>query len=127
MLINGWSGSGGDAFPDFFRKAKLGPIIGTRTWGGLIGISGNPGLIDGGTVTVPTFRQYEPDGDWFAEGYGVEPDMHIVNDPAVLYRGRDQQLDRAIDAMLDALETYEPPQPDRPPYQNRTATDNGNN
>jgi tricorn protease len=127
MLINGWSGSGGDAFPDFFRKAELGPIIGTRTWGGLIGISGNPGLIDGGTVTVPTFRQYEPDGDWFAEGYGVEPDARVVNDPAVLYRGRDQQLDRAIDAMLEALETYEPPQPDRPPYQNRTATDSGNN
>jgi tricorn protease len=126
MLINGWSGSGGDAFPDFFRKAELGPLIGTRTWGGLIGISGSPGLIDGGVVTVPTFRQYEPDGRWFAEGYGVDPDVRVVNDPAVLYQGRDQQLDRAIEAMLDALDTYDPPQPDRPPYENRTPTDNGN-
>src|SRR3546814_13087995 len=53
MLINGWSGSGGDAFPDYFRKAGLGPLIGTRTWGGLIGITGAPGLIDGGRVTAP--------------------------------------------------------------------------
>ncbi|MFQ5629956.1 MAG: PDZ domain-containing protein, partial [bacterium] len=68
MLINGWSGSGGDAFPDYFKKAGLGPLIGTRTWGGLIGVSGAPGLIDGGGVTVPTFRMYNPDGKWFEEG-----------------------------------------------------------
>ena len=73
MLINGWSGSGGDAFPDYFRKAGLGPLIGMRTWGGLIGISGAPGLIDGGGVTVPTFRMYDPDGTWFKEGHGVDP------------------------------------------------------
>jgi len=64
MLINGWSGSGGDAFPDYFRKTGLGPLIGTRTWGGLIGISGAPQLIDGGNITVPTFRMYNPDGTW---------------------------------------------------------------
>ncbi len=56
MLINGWSGSGGDAFPDYFRKAGLGPLIGNRTWGGLIGISGTPDLIDGGVVTAPSFQ-----------------------------------------------------------------------
>ena len=77
-------------------------------------------------MTVPTFRQYEPSGGWFAEGHGVDPDIRVVNDPAVLYQGRDQQLDRAIEAMLDALETYDPTQPDRPPYENRTPTDNGN-
>ena len=70
MLINGWSGSGGDAFPDYFRKAGLGPLIGSRTWGGLIGISGLPQLIDGGSVTAPTFRMYDPDGKWFKEGHG---------------------------------------------------------
>ena len=62
MLINGWSGSGGDAFPFYFREAGLGPLIGTRTWGGLIGISGAPALVDGGGVTVPTFRMYDPKG-----------------------------------------------------------------
>ena len=75
MLINGWSGSGGDAFPFYFRQAGLGPLIGTRTWGGLIGISGAPSLVDGGGVTVPTFRMYDPKGEWFAEGHGVEPDI----------------------------------------------------
>ena len=68
MLTNGWAGSGGDAFPDYFQKAGLGPVIGARTWGGLIGISGAPSLIDGGGVTVPTFRMYNPDGTWFKEG-----------------------------------------------------------
>ena len=77
MLINGWSGSGGDAFPDYFRKAGLGPLIGTRTWGGLIGITGAPALIDGGSVTVPTFRMYNPDGTWFKEGHGVDPDIEV--------------------------------------------------
>ncbi|MET0391494.1 MAG: PDZ domain-containing protein, partial [Chitinophagaceae bacterium] len=64
MLINGWSGSGGDAFPDYFRRKNLGPLVGARTWGGLIGISGAPPLLDGGSVTVPTFRMYNPDGTW---------------------------------------------------------------
>ena len=69
MLINGWSGSGGDAFPFYFREAGLGPLIGGRTWGGLIGISGAPPLADGGNVTVPTFRMYDPKGTWFPEGH----------------------------------------------------------
>ena len=73
MLINGWSGSGGDAFPFYFREAGLGPLIGTRTWGGLIGISGAPPLVDGGNVTVPTFRMYDPKGTWFAEGTASIP------------------------------------------------------
>ncbi len=68
MLINGWSGSGGDAFPFYFREAKLGPLVGQRTWGGLIGISGSPSLVDGGGLTVPTFRMYDVRGQWFAEG-----------------------------------------------------------
>ena len=75
MLINGWSGSGGDAFPDYFRKKHLGPLIGTRTWGVLIGISGVPSLIDGGSITAPSFRMYNSDGTWFKEGHGVDPDI----------------------------------------------------
>ena len=68
MLINEWSGSGGDASRDYFRKKGLAPFIRTRTWGGLIGVSTVQGLIDGGSMRVPTFRMYSPDGSWFKEG-----------------------------------------------------------
>jgi tricorn protease len=103
MLINGWSGSGGDAFPDYFRKAGIGPLIGTRTWGGLIGISGVPGLIDGGSITVPTFRMYNPDGTWFKEGHGVDPDIPVAEDLTQGARGKDAQLERAITEINDLL------------------------
>ena len=122
MLINGWSGSGGDAFPDFFRKAGLGPLIGTRTWGGLIGISGAPGLIDGGGITVPTFRQYNPDGTWFAEGHGVDPDIKVVDDPTQLAKGIDPQLEKGVETIKDLLKKNPPVNPEQPPYQNRSAT-----
>lgn len=120
MLINGWSGSGGDAFPTFFDRADRGPLIGTRTWGGLIGISGVPSLVDGGIVTVPTFRQYGPDEQWFPEGRGVTPDIRVENTPQPLARGEDPQLQRAIQEMNQALEDYTPVQPERPPYEDRS-------
>jgi tricorn protease len=120
MLINGWSGSGGDAFPDYFRKAGLGPLIGTRTWGGLIGMSGAPQLIDGGVVTVPTFRMYDPDGKWFKEGHGVDPDIEVKEDPALLAKGTDPQLKRAVDEVLRMLEEQPFKKPARPPYEDRT-------
>jgi tricorn protease len=119
MLINGWSGSGGDAFPDYFRKAKLGPLVGTRTWGGLIGISGSPGLIDGGSVTVPTFRMYDPDGKWFKEGHGVDPDIEVIDDPAQLAKGIDPQLERAIQEVMKALDKNPPVKPKQRPYEKR--------
>ncbi len=103
MLINGFSGSGGDAFPDYFRKAGLGPLIGTRTWGGLIGISGVPSLIDNGSVTVPTFRMYDPDGEWFKEGHGVDPDIEVVEDFQKLADGTDAQLEAAITEVMKRL------------------------
>ena len=119
MLINGWSGSGGDAFPDYFKKAKLGPLVGMRTWGGLIGMSGAPGLIDGGQVTVPTFRMYDPDGKWFKEGHGVEPDIEVLDDPAQLAKGVDPQLERAIQESLKLLEKNPPVSPKPPAYEKR--------
>ncbi|MBN1301943.1 MAG: PD40 domain-containing protein [Melioribacteraceae bacterium] len=119
MLINGWSGSGGDAFPDYFRKAGLGPLVGTRTWGGLIGITGAPTLIDGGTVTVPTFRMYDPDGDWFKEGHGVDPDILVEDDPAQMAKGVDPQLEKAIEVVLEALDNNPPPGMKQPPYEKR--------
>jgi tricorn protease len=118
MLINGWSGSGGDALPSYFRAAKLGPLVGTRTWGGLIGISGAPGLVDGGQVTVPTFRMYTPDGKWFAEGHGVDPDIVVDEDPTQLAKGVDPQLERAISEVLERLKSS-PPAPKRPDYERR--------
>jgi len=118
MLINGWSGSGGDAFPTYFREAGLGPLIGTRTWGGLIGISGAPTLADGGSVTVPTFRMFDPKGQWFAEGHGVDPDIAVDDNPAELAGGKDAQLARAIKEVMD-LAAKAPKAPARPPYERR--------
>jgi len=118
MLINGWSGSGGDAFPFYFREAKLGPLIGKRTWGGLIGISGAPELVDGGTVTVPTFRMYDVRGTWFPEGIGVAPDIEVEDDPSIIVRGRDPQLERAIQEVMKAVEAA-PKAPARPSRESR--------
>jgi len=121
MLINGWSGSGGDAFPDYFKRAGLGPLIGTRTWGGLIGYTGVPSLVDGGSVIAPTFRMYDPNSDWFPEGYGVEPDINVPEDPTAIARGGEPQLERAVEEVLRLLAEAPSPIPDRPAYENRTA------
>jgi tricorn protease len=119
MLINGLAGSGGDMFPWLFRYNRLGKLIGMRTWGGLVGISGNPGLIDGASVTAPTFAFYEKDGTWGVEGHGVDPDIEVIDDPARMVGGADPQLDAAIELMLKEIQTsgYRPPK--RPPYPDR--------
>ena len=111
MLINGLAGSGGDMFPWLFKFNGLGKLIGTRTWGGLVGISGVPGLIDGGYTAVPTFGFYETNGTWGIEGHGVEPDIEVIDDPTKLAAGVDPQLDAAIDEMLREIGTngYHPP------------------
>ncbi len=119
MLINGWSGSGGDAFPDYFRKSGTGKLIGTRAWGGLIGLSGSPDLIDGGGVTVPTFRMYDPDGKWFKEGHGVDPDIEVPEDPTALAKGTDPQLQRAIQEVMKGIQNQKPLIPARPAAENR--------
>lgn len=120
MLINGWSGSGGDAFPYFFREAGVGPLIGTRTWGGLIGISGVPGLIDGGNVSVPTFGIYSLEGEWIIEGYGVDPDIEVIDDPAQLAAGIDPQLERAIEEIERMLAENPVTRPGRPTPPDRS-------
>lgn len=119
MLINGWSGSGGDAFPYYFKVSGTGTLIGTRTWGGLIGISGAPRLIDNGTVTVPTFRLYTADGKWFPEGHGVDPDIEVENNPAELAKGDDQQLEKGIQFLMDKLKNHPTVEPNHPAYQDR--------
>jgi tricorn protease len=116
MLINGWSGSGGDCFPFYFQKAGLGPLIGTRTWGGLIGITGAPALVDGGNITVPTFGIYSPKGEWIIEGHGVDPDIPVVDDPSLMAKGGDPQLERAIQEVLKSLKQRPPPEVKKPKY-----------
>ena len=119
MLINGWSGSGGDAFPDYFKKKNLGPLIGMRTWGGLIGISGGPSLIDGGSLTEPGFRMYNTDGTWFKEGHGVDPDIQVPEDLGAMAKGKDVQLERAITEIQKLLIANPYQQPKAPAYQVR--------
>jgi tricorn protease len=119
MLINGWSGSGGDAFPDYFREAGLGPLIGNRTWGGLIGISGVPSLIDGGSITAPSFRMFNIDGTWFKEGHGVDPDILVDEDLGLMAKGIDPQLERGISEIKSLLKTNGFKIPPTPPYENR--------
>jgi tricorn protease len=120
LLINEKAGSGGDSFPYLWRAAGLGPLIGTRTWGGLIGISGNAGLVDGAGFSVPTFGIYEPDGTWTIEGHGVDPDIEVVNDPTALARGEDKQLDKAIEYLLEELKTKAYTFTPKPPYPDRS-------
>jgi len=104
MLINGYSSSGGDALPYYFRKMGLGKLIGTRTWGGLIGISGAPGLVDGGTVLPPTFRIMDADGKWVVENIGVSPDIEIHDLPELVYQGQDPSLERAVQELMKSLQ-----------------------
>lgn len=111
MLINGLAGSGGDAFPYYFKQAGVGKLIGMRTWGGLVGIHGNPDLMDGSGITVPTFGFYEKDGTWGIEGHGVDPDIEVIDDPGLMLEGGDPQLDAAIEHILGEIGRipYTPP------------------
>ncbi len=103
MLINGYAASGGDALPYYFRKRGLGPLIGTRTWGGLIGLSGNPSLMDGGNVSAPQFRFFDTEGLWAVEGVGVAPDVEVVDRPDLVAAGHDPSLETAVKILLDEL------------------------
>jgi tricorn protease len=103
MLINGYSSSGGDAFPYYFKKKKLGLLIGTRTWGGLIGLSGNPDLVDGGSISVPTFGFVDSDGKWAVEGEGISPDIEVTDRPELVAAGRDPSIEKAVEVLLEQL------------------------
>lgn len=120
MLINGWSGSGGDCFPYYFKQSKLGPLIGQRTWGGLIGITGSPPLVDNGGVTVPTFGIYDTAGEWIIESHGVDPDIEVVDDPGEMARGGDPQLERAIFEVMKSIRQNPPVQVKKPKYPDRS-------
>jgi len=103
MLINGLSSSGGDALPYYFKKLNLGPVIGTRTWGGLIGISGNPSLVDGGSILAATFRFMDTDGQWAVENEGITPDVEVIDRPDAIAAGRDPSIEKAVEMLLQEL------------------------
>ena len=113
-ILNETSASDGDIFPAMFRKAGLGPLIGKRSWGGVVGISGRGTLIDGGTVYVPEFGFINTDGEWDIENYGVEPDIEVENDPKSVIEGRDPQLERAIEEVMKLIKTDPKQIPPRP-------------
>ena len=108
MLINGWSYSGGDGFPLLFKTARVGPLIGTRTWGGLIGPGLSLPLVNGGFISPAPQRVYATDGRWAEGNEGVHPDIEVDNDPGLLARGTDQQLDAAIALMLEQVKSLKP-------------------
>ncbi len=116
MVINEMSGSGGDALPWMFKQDGIGPLVGTRTWGGLVGIYGYPRLMDGGGVTAPRVAIYGLHGQWEVENHGVAPDIEVENDPASVAAGHDPQLEKAVQVTLEALKKNPVVIPDHPPY-----------
>jgi tricorn protease len=119
MLINEMSGSGGDMLPYMFRERGVGPLVGTRTWGGLVGIWDVPALIDGGYITAPRGGFYDTDGNWSVENEGVPPDIEVEMEPRLVNAGHDPQLEKAVEVALELLETQgidllpQPPDPVR--------------
>ncbi len=113
-ILNQNSASDGDIFPAMFKQAKLGPLVGKRSWGGVIGITSRGPLVDGGTVNVPEFGFASADGKWIIEGHGVDPDIEIENDPKAVIQGRDPQLERAVEEVLKAMKDQPRKLPGRP-------------
>jgi tricorn protease len=118
MIINEYAGSGGDAMPWLFRQRNIGPLIGKRTWGGLVGIVGFPALIDGGMVTAPDLAFYNLKGDWDVENRGVAPDIEVEYDPALVRAGHDPQLEKAVQVVMTELGKHPAPQYHQPPFPN---------
>jgi tricorn protease len=116
MIINEMAGSGGDALPWMFRQDKLGPLVGERTWGGLVGIGGYPSLLDGGGVTAPRAALYGLHGEWEVENHGIAPDIEVENDPASVAAGHDPQLEKAVQVTMEALKKNPVVIPEHPAY-----------
>jgi tricorn protease len=118
MIINEMAGSGGDAMPWYFRKAGVGPLVGKKTWGGLVGIYDYPELLDGGSITAPRIAIYGLNGEWEVENHGIAPDVDVEYDPALVRQGHDPQLEKAVQVALDLLAKNPPQQFKRPAYPN---------
>ena len=113
-ILDEYSSSDGDIFPAMFRQAKLGPLIGKRSWGGVVGINGGVPLIDGGNINVPTSALASVDGQWIIEGHGVDPDIEVENDAASVLAGKDPQLERAVQEVMRQMGTKRHTLPARP-------------
>ena len=122
MIINESAGSGGDALPYYFRLRKIGPLVGTRTWGALVGTLGVPPTIDGGGITAPTLAFYDLSGRWAVENEGVAPDIEVENTPAEVLKGRDPQLERAVQEAMKLLEQNPVKRVPRPAPINRVSS-----
>lgn len=120
LLINEFSGSGGDYFPWHFRQAKVGPLIGKRTWGGLVGILEFPVLRDGGSVTAPNIAFYNPSGSFDVENHGVDPDIDVEMDPYQWRLGHDTQLEKGVAEAMHLLETTKLPVVKKPDYMDKS-------
>jgi tricorn protease len=118
MIVNEFAGSGGDLMPWLFRKMKLGPLVGTRTCGGLVGIFGFPPLVDGGRVTAPDLAFFNLDGEWEIENHGVAPDIEVEMEPEAWHAGRDPQLEKAVELVMADLDKNPRPQVRKPAYPN---------
>jgi tricorn protease len=118
MIINQFAGSGGDAMPWYFRKAGIGPLVGMKTWGGLVGIGGYPVLMDGGMVTAPRWAFYGLTGEWEVENHGIAPDIEVEQDPQLVREGHDPQLEKAVAVAMEELKAHPPATYKRPPYPN---------
>jgi tricorn protease len=118
MIVNEYAGSGGDAMPWLFRQAKLGPLVGKRTWGGLVGIFGFPALMDGGGVTAPNLAFWTPKGEWEVENHGVAPDVEVEFDPHAWREGKDPQLEKAVELLLAELKKNPLPMHRKPEFPN---------
>jgi tricorn protease len=106
MVVNESAGSGGDALPYYFRTMKLGPLVGTRTWGGLVGTLLIPPVTDNGGITAPNLAFYNTDGKWAVENEGITPDIEVENTPAEVIKGHDPQLERAVAEALRLLNEH---------------------
>jgi tricorn protease len=115
-LINEYSASDGDIFPYFFREYELGPVIGRRTWGGVVGIRGFRPLVDGGYITCPEFAAFGMDSKWVMENHGVDPDIEVDNLPKLVMQGKDPQLEKGIEVMLQKIKEEPKKLPKRPEY-----------
>ena len=115
-LCNEHSGSNAEEFSDAFQRLKIGPVIGTRTWGGEVGSGGGYPLIDGGKLYIPNYGEWSPDGKWIIEGTGVQPDITVEQDPADVLAGRDPQLDRAIAYLKEKIAKDPVKMPTPPPF-----------
>lgn len=118
MIINEYAGSGGDAMPWLFRDQKVGPIVGKRTWGGLVGIFGAPPLMDGGTLTAPNLAFYNLKAEWDVENHGVAPDYDVEFEPAQVRAGHDPQLEKAVTLLMADLEKHPLPKYKMPAFPN---------